>query len=212
MWSVTAPGLFIDSQMNHTDLFDLAAHGTKLLDHAAQSVRYAVKQGEPLRSDPSAFPPPLLQPGASFVTLKKSGALRGCIGSLEAVEPLVENVASNAHGAVARDTRFPAVTETELEDLSVSLSILSPLSKLSFSDEADLVGQLVPDRDGLVIADNKRRSTFLPQVWEDLADPEAFLSALKRKGGFGKGHPSETMAAWRYTVTDLGPIALDHAS
>ena len=203
------PGRFLKSAMTVSGPFELNTHGPALLTFAAQAVRYAVDRGEPLPVDLSAHPTPLRTPGASFVTLKKSGKLRGCIGSLEVSEPLAVNVANNAHGAVARDSRFPTVIRSELEDLDVSISVLSRVSPLTFSDEDDLLTQLRPGVDGLVITDHGRRSTFLPQVWEDLPDPADFLNNLKRKGGFDQDQASNSMKAGRYTVTDIGPIGVE---
>ena len=197
--------------MTSTDPYDLKDNSEALLDLATDAVRYAVDQDEAMPVDPNVFPAPLRLDGASFVTLKKAGDLRGCIGSLKAHEPLVINIADNAHGAVARDTRFPAVSKEELPDIAVSLSILGPLNTMRYSAESDLLTQLRPHVDGLVLADsNGRRSTFLPQVWEDLPESEAFLNALKRKGGFDPGPLSGDVKVWRYKVTDVGPKPVIH--
>ena len=204
-------GRLHSNSMTTTDPFELNIHGAALLSLVAESVRYAAERGEPLRVLPTEFPHPLQRTGASFVTLKKSADLRGCIGSLEATEPLVVNVASNAHGAVARDSRFPTVQMVELYDMKASVSVLSPLSALPFADEADLLRKLRPGVDGLVISNGKQRSTFLPQVWEYLPDPVDFLSALKRKGGFDTAHLASSSKAWRYEVSDIGPISLEIA-
>ncbi len=196
--------------MTTADPFVLKENGATLLTLAADAVTHAVSKGETLAIEPASYPKPLQLNGASFVTLKKDGMLRGCIGSLQAKQPLVVNVADNAHGAVARDTRFPTVAEDELEDLEVSVSVLSPLSKIEFESEDNLMAQLRPGTDGLVIAEEGRRSTFLPQVWEDLSESKDFLKNLKRKGGFDPGPLSESVKAWRYQVADVGPVAVIH--
>ena len=198
--------------MATSDPYALQDHSEVLLNLAADAVRHAVDKGEAMPVNQNSFPGPLQANGASFVTLKKTGNLRGCIGSLQAHEPLVINIADNAQGAVARDTRFPAVSDDELEDLDVSISILSPLTKMSYSGDSDLLSQLRPRVDGLVLADeNGRRSTFLPQVWEELPESEDFLQALKRKGGFDPGLLTDGVKAWRYEVWDIGPKAVIHS-
>ena len=194
------------------DPYALQDHGEVLLELAADAVRHAVDRGDVMPVDQNNYPNPLQSNGATFVTLKKLGELRGCIGSLQAREPLVMNIAENAHGAVARDTRFPTVKTDELEDIDVSISVLSPLSKISYSSESHLLSQLQPGVDGLVLADeNGRRSTFLPQVWDELPESEDFMRALKRKGGFDLGPLTDGVKAWRYEVWDIGPMAVIHS-
>jgi len=196
--------------MSSSDPFALEETGQALLDLAAEAVVFAVFKGHALLVDTGKFSIPLQENGASFVTLKKKGVLRGCIGNLQATEALVLNVADNAYGAVARDTRFSTVLDEELSDLSVSVSVLSPLTKLPYNSDDDLLAQVQPGRDGLVLADSGRRSTFLPQVWEDLPDSKDFLKALKLKGGFDPGPLPNNVTAWTYQVTDIGPAPVIH--
>jgi MEMO1 family protein len=123
------------------------------------------------------------QTGATFVTLTKEGNLRGCIGSLEAARALAEDVAQNALGAAFRDPRFPAMTAAEWPQCRVEVSLLSIPKPLRFADEADLLEQIEAGGDGLIVEADGRRGTFLPQVWEDIADKRVFLSHLLRKAG-----------------------------
>jgi AmmeMemoRadiSam system protein B/AmmeMemoRadiSam system protein A len=125
----------------------------------------------------------LNQTGATFVTLTKEGALRGCIGSLQPARALAEDVAQNALGAAFRDPRFPAMTGAEWPQCRVEVSLLSAPKPVRFADEADLLGQIEAGADGLIIEADGKRGTFLPQVWEDLADKRVFLSHLLRKAG-----------------------------
>ncbi len=185
--------------------FGLPETTDQLLETARAAVRHAVRTGDTMPVDITAFLPDVCVPGACFITLERAGSLRGCIGSLEAKEPLIENIADNCHGAARRDPRFPVVQEDELKDLTVSLSLLSPLAPFPFSDEADLLRQLRPGEDGLVLAASGRRGTFLPQVWEDLPRPEAFLKALKTKAGLSADDDLTGVTAWRYTTHGLGP-------
>ena len=127
--------------------------------------------------------PWLNQAGATFVTLLKGGELRGCIGSLEPARALGEDVARNALAAAFRDPRFPAMSPAEWPQCSVEVSLLSAPKPLRFADEADLLAQIHPGEDGLILEADGRRGTFLPQVWEDLPDKRLFLAHLLKKAG-----------------------------
>lgn len=139
-------------------------------------------------------------PGASFVTLSLDGALRGCVGSVLPQTSLRAGIQEHARSAAFHDTRFDPVARADLPRLAVEVSLLSPLRPLALTDEADLIRQLRPGVDGLLLDLDGRQATFLPQVWSDLPDPAAFLAALKRKAGWpGAGWPSR-VRAWTYTV------------
>ena len=159
--------------------------------------------GKRLQPELEAFPAQLTDPGASFVTLNKTGQLRGCIGSLEAHQPLVIDIAHNAYAAAFRDPRFPALQESELYSLEFHLSILSKPEPMTVESEADLLSQLRPHIDGLVLEEGYRRGTFLPAVWESLPDPAEFIMHLKRKAGLPLSYWSETIRVSRYTAEDI---------
>jgi AmmeMemoRadiSam system protein B/AmmeMemoRadiSam system protein A len=142
----------------------------------------------------------LQQPGATFVTLTKNGELRGCIGSLEAVRALGEDVAANALGAAFRDPRFPAMTAAEWPQCRVEASLLSAPKPLRFADEADLLRQIQAGSDGLIIECDGKRATFLPQVWEDLPDKREFLAHLVRKAGLPQDTRLTRCKVARYRV------------
>lgn len=127
--------------------------------------------------------PALRVPGATFVTLRDGEALRGCIGSLEPRRALADDVMANAVAAALRDPRFPPVAAGELGRLTVEVSLLGTAEPVVFRDRADLAASLVPGVDGVILARGARRATFLPQVWEALPDPDAFLDALAEKAG-----------------------------
>lgn len=142
----------------------------------------------------------LREPGASFVTLKLDGDLRGCIGTIDAHRPLAEDVARNARAAAFRDPRFPPVSDVELPRLEVEVSVLTPRETLAVASEAEALAQLRPGVDGIALEFNGASATFLPQVWENLPEPEAFLDALRRKAGLPARfwHPDVRLS--RYTV------------
>lgn len=154
-------------------------------------------------STPIAFDenaPWLSQLGATFVTLTHRGQLRGCVGSLLACEPLIEDVSSNAISAALRDTRFPPLTEEELDAVSVEVSHLSELQPLDFVNEQDAITKLRPGIDGIVFEYGPYRSTFLPQVWESLPQPQQFLRELKAKAGLSEDFWEDNIKLSRYTV------------
>ena len=143
----------------------------------------------------------LRQIGASFITLTREGALRGCIGSLQAARPLGGDVAENAIAAAFRDPRFPPVTAAEWPGLRVEVSLLSAPKPLRFADEADLFSQLRVGEDGVILEADGRRATFLPQVWESIPDKRLFMRELARKAGLTDDVRLGRSRVWRYRVT-----------
>lgn len=148
----------------------------------------------------SATAPWLQEPGACFVTLTQQGALRGCIGSLEARRTLLADVQANAVAAALHDPRFAPLSVHELEHTEVEVSLLSPMQPLAFASEAEALAQLRPGVDGVLFEFGARRSTFLPQVWEQLPAPDAFMAQLKRKAGLPADFWAEEVRLQRYTV------------
>ena len=142
----------------------------------------------------------LSQPGATFVTLTYRGQLRGCVGSLLACESLIDDVSSNAISAALRDRRFPPLTEDELDDISVEVSLLSELQPLDSLNEQDAITKLRPGIDGIIFEYGSYRSTFLPQVWESLPQPQFFLRELKAKAGLSEDFWADNVKLSRYTV------------
>ncbi len=178
------------------------SHKQQLLQLAGDSIRKGLC-GETLSVRASDYPEPLRLLRATFVTLHVDEMLRGCIGTLEARRTLVEDVASNAYGAAFRDTRFSALTWAEYERLDIHISVLSLPEPMQFSSEADLLAQLRPRVDGLVIEESFYRGTFLPSVWEQLPDPREFLRSLKRKAGLPADYWSNSLRVQRYTTESI---------
>jgi AmmeMemoRadiSam system protein A len=138
-----------------------------------------------------------------FVTLKRHGTLRGCIGSYQARRPLVEDVADNAFAAAFLDPRFRALEASEVEGLTLHISLLTPPVPLQVRDRPELLASLRPGVDGLLLEDLPHRATFLPQVWETLPDPTDFLEELFHKAGLPRHHWSPTLRFYRYTVREI---------
>jgi hypothetical protein len=171
--------------------------GPALLVRARNAIAARLKL--PTQAEPDH--PALNRPGATFVTLTQNdGDLRGCIGSLEAHRPLEQDVRANAVAAAFRDPRFPPLKAEELTRTRVEVSLLTAPQPMSFSDEADALRQLRPNIDGIIFIAGQRRSTFLPQVWEQLPDPRQFMAHLKQKAGLAADYWSPEVRLQRYEV------------
>jgi AmmeMemoRadiSam system protein A len=175
-----------------------------LLDTAWRSIRHGLAKGNPLKVEPGQLESPLSEPGASFVTLHVGEELRGCIGSLQAHRPLICDVAENAFSAAFRDPRFPPLKDAELKNINLDISVLSQAERMVFDSEQDLLKQIRPNVDGLILKDGNYRGTFLPSVWESLPDAKQFLQHLKRKAGLPADHWSDKLEVWRYTTESIG--------
>jgi len=179
-----------------------------LLRVARAAIEHVLRTGRPLDVEVERFSSGLREPRASFVTLRSGdGELRGCIGELEPRRALIASVADRARAAAFGDPRFPPVGADELDALAIHVSVLLPLAPIDAPSEVELVAQLRPGIDGLLIDDGLRRATFLPAVWNALPDPGAFLQALRRKAGMPAGVWPATLRAWRYEVEEIGPAA-----
>ncbi len=181
------------------DQLDNQARNT-LLQIAEASIRHGLLQGKPIQVDPKKQLDSLQRIRASFVTLQKQGDLRGCIGHLDAFQPLVVDVAENAYAAAFQDPRFPPLSSDEMDSLEIHISVLTPSQPMIFSNEEDLIAQLHPGQDGLILQDGNHKGTFLPSVWESLPQPEAFIKHLKLKAGLPVTHWSKSLKIFRYTT------------
>jgi len=170
---------------------------TLLLTLARQSIAHGLRSGVPL-TPPSCTDVVLQAPGACFVTLTIEGELRGCIGSLDPRRSLLEDVCANAYAAAFDDSRFPPLEQAELNQVHIEISVLGPLQEIQFDTEADLLQQMVPFKDGLVLEERGHRGTFLPLVWEQLPDKKMFLAQLKRKAGLPADYWSGSLRCHRY--------------
>ena len=151
-----------------------------------------------------AAQPDFVAPGASFVTLTVHGQLRGCIGSLQAHRPLLADVQANAASAALHDTRFAPVSAAEAAGLQVEVSVLTAPEPMVCANESHALWQLQRGVDGLVleceVQGRSHRSTYLPQVWEQIPEPRAFLAHLKVKAGLPADFWSPQMRLSRYRV------------
>lgn len=171
-------------------------HQTRLLTTARISIRHGLEKSAGLQLSVDDYPESLREIRATFVTLKIANQLRGCIGTTEAIAPLVVSVSDNAFASAFRDPRFQPLTHDEFNLVHIGISILTPNTPVAFTCEYDLFAQLRPGVDGLIIEKNNYRATFLPSVWEQLPNPEDFLRQLKLKAGMHLDQSPER--AWVY--------------
>jgi AmmeMemoRadiSam system protein A len=145
--------------------------------------------------------PWLQEKGACFVTLTQHRELRGCVGTLQPHRPLLHDVKANAQAAAFHDTRFSPLTAAELDSTNIEISLLSAMQPLQFSGEHEALSQLQPGIDGVVFEFGRYRSTFLPQVWEQLPDVATFMAHLKHKAGLPPDFWHGQVRLSRYTVS-----------
>jgi hypothetical protein len=175
-------------------------HGSTLLRIARASIAQALGAGS--AGSPRADETWLTESRATFITLTQGQELRGCVGALEARRPLAEDVAANARAAAFEDSRFKPLTLEEFARTEIEVSLLSTSKTIEFEDHADLLRRLRPGVDGVILeqVEEGRRATFLPQVWEDLSDPEQFIARLKYKAGIAPGTDTRRCRVKRYRV------------
>lgn len=163
----------------------LSSNEQRLVLRLARARLRQIATGEPApKIVEDALPPSLKKDAACFVTLTKNGSLRGCIlDSFAAHEPLYKNVLRNVVLAATRDPRFPPVRPSEVDDIKIEVSVLDRPRPLAFSGPDDLISKLVPGQDGVILTTRYGKSTYLPQVWDDLGDPVQFMSSLCQKQG-----------------------------
>ena len=172
-----------------------------LISISRSSIQHGFQSGQPETINIENYDSELKAVRATFVTLKISEKLRGCIGTIEAKYPLARSTAEYAYAAAFRDPRFKPLTEDEYDKITLSISILTPAEPIEFDSDAQLLQQLNPDVDGLIIESGQHSATFLPAVWESLPDAEQFLSQLKAKAQIG---PNENLtAASRYRAIEI---------
>ena len=176
----------------------------RLLQVAREAIGHGLVHAAAPEIEADTYPAPLREIACTFVTLHMDKALRGCIGSLRAHRPLVADVAWHAYAAAFSDARFNPLEHSELTELHIHISILSPLQPLDFDSDDNLLALLRPETDGLLIEIGGQRATFLPTVWSSFPDGRDFLAALKNKAGMQAD--TSGYKAWRYATQDFAEI------
>lgn len=177
-----------------------------VLDTAASAIESGL--GRSIASPPDArrLPQPLAGHRASFVTLTLDRTLRGCCGTLEPARPLLLDVWHNAQASAFHDPRFPPLTLAEWSAVELEVSVLTPCERVVVASEQELLARLEPGRDGLVLAWQGMRATFLPKVWEQVSGAPEFLRRLKHKAGWPADFWASDLEVWRYETEIVGPV------
>lgn len=160
--------------------------GAILVQVARASVEQFVRRGAVAALNLAQLPTAVQRNGATFVTLRQEGRLRGCIGNVVEERPLAESVAQNAIAAASRDPRFPPVTSNELAELAVEVTVLTPLRLLAYRDYDDLLLKIQPVKDGVMLKLGARRGVLLPQMWERISTTANFLKATAEKANISQ--------------------------
>ena len=169
-----------------------------LLETAKKSINFGMLNQRALPVKLNEFDKKFQEDAASFVTLTLNNNLRGCIGTLEAHQALIKDVSDHAYAAAFEDPRFPKLNKKELTEIEISISILTPAVAMNFSSEKDLLSQLEPGTDGIILKAGFKKATFLPAVWEQLKSPEDFLNHLKIKAGLNANDWPDQITISRY--------------
>ena len=179
------------------------ARRQQLLHIARSVILHGFQGGGDFNIQLNQLHPALREERGSFVTLKMNDRLRGCIGTLVAAKPLVLDVAHNAGAAAFKDHRFKPLTLPEYPMLDIHISVLSPALPLAVDSREDLISKLRPGVDGLILEDGQHRSTYLPSVWQQMPEPETFVSELRAKAGLPKQGWSDTIKVSVYTTEEF---------
>ena len=182
-------------------------YGEDLMNVAVETLNRAVfdkSKYVPSRKD---YADPLFNKGAAFVTLNKDGKLRGCMGSVVPIQGIARNIAENAYAAAMEDSRFTPLQPDELAETSVTISLLTGFEPIIYKNEADLLTKLVPGTDGVVIRSGSRQAVFLPSVWKEIPDKQAFLNNLKFKAGMNPSYWSNKIKVYRFYTVEINQNA-----
>lgn len=174
-----------------------------LLDIARDSIVFGIEHGCEVRIDAAHYPESVRAARATFVTLRHRGELQGCVGTLRAVRPLACDVAHNSFQAAFGDERFAPLVAEQLPELDIHVSILSALERMPVRSQDELLAQLRPGVDGLLLQDGALRATFLPSMWRQINDARQFLALLRQKAGMPRDHWSQRTEAYRYTAEEI---------
>ena len=176
-----------------------------LLSLARQTITDYFDKSKKTLVNPKEIDKELTKPAATFVTLTKSGELRGCVGNLVAKKPLYQDVINNALMSAFFDNRFPQLKERELKDIKIEISILSRPIPYKHENTVSLLEQVKPKKHGVIIQNGFNQATYLPQVWDDLSDKVEFLESLCIKAGLPK-------EAWKEESTEIFYYMVEHFS
>lgn len=175
----------------------------KLLLLAWESIAQGLKTGKPLRINLDDYPEEFRERQACFVSLKQKQLLRGCVGSIEPIRPLGEDVVENAFAAAFCDRHFMPLGDNELESTQINILILSPLELMQCNSQLELTLQLRPHVDGLLIREGSHHANLLPTAWDTFRTPLDFVNHLKQQAGLPLTYWSKNTQIYRYTAETI---------
>lgn len=184
----------------------------ELLEIARDSIASGFSRPSPSPPPERTWVPELLEPRATFTTLRLAGELRGCCGTVKPQRPLAHDVWHNAWVSANADPRFWPVSPVEVDSLEISISVLTPLEPIAVNSENQLVESLEPGVDGVLLQCGAARAVFLPAVWEMLPDPHEFVAQLKDKAGWSPGFWSPEMSVFRFRTESFTSGDTDNGS
>ena len=176
----------------------------ELLDLARRAIGEGLRAGTLPAAPAARWSESLSASGASFVTLSRDGALRGCCGTIEPSRALALDVWANAWRTAFQDPRFPPLQARETRGMLLEISVLGPLERLPVGSEQELLAELRPGTDGLLLTCGGHRATFLPKVWDKIPDAPTFVRQLKRKMGVADDFWDDAMVVRRYATEEFG--------
>lgn len=177
---------------------------------AWQSIAHGLKHGAPISINVDDYPEELRQPAACYIMLKLGQQPRGCVGSVEAIRPLGEDIAENAFAAAFCDRHFAPLSADEFSNTEISILLLSELEALPCQNEEELINALRPNVDGLMLRDGPRRANLLPTAWENIRGTLNFVSQIKQLAGLPMNYWSKSIQLYRYTARVI-PDQGDHS-
>jgi AmmeMemoRadiSam system protein A len=154
-----------------------------LLSLSRKALKHIFTTGEEMTVKEEAIPLNLREKQATFVTLKKKGKLRGCLGKLHPTQELYKDVIENTYSAAFADPRFSQLSKEELDDIAIEISVLGKPQEFNYTSAKDLLARIQQDKPGIILTHGIHTATFLPQVWKSISNAEEFLSQLCLKAG-----------------------------
>ena len=190
--------------LEQDNLANFARHNREaIIGIVSKALEKAVLEKSEYTPDREEYDNVMFNKGASFVTLEKDNKLRGCIGSIFPTISIARDLAKNAHLAALHDSRFSPVTKEELKDITFKVSLLTGFEEIKYSSEDDLLQQIKPKTDGLLIRDGQRQGIFLPAVWKDISNKKDFLTELKIKAGLSPSYWSNNIEVFRFRTVEI---------
>ncbi len=182
----------------------------QMLDIAQRSIQHGLHLSTRLRVNYKGIEAGLLKPRACFITLKIGQEICGRMGSLEPNMALIENIAHNAHSAAFNDPRFVPITKEAIEHLTIGITVLGEIETINCDNEKELLTQLTPQTDGVILSEDDLTATFLPDVWQQLIEPKDFIQQLKIQAGLAEDYWSDTLRFERFQVKEISSTPSDN--